>query len=76
MVLYVESRIYNKLVKVTKKKEKKLSDIENRLVVTIRGKGRRRGKGGVGNEEAQTTMYKINNYKDILYHIGNIANTL
>ena len=75
MVLYMESRINNKLVKITKKKEKD-SQIQRTDQSYHWGKGRRRGKVGVGNEEAQTTMYKINNYKDILYHIGNIANTL
>ena len=75
MVLYMESRINNKLVKITKKKEKD-SQYREQTSSYHWGKGRRRGKVGVRNEEAQTTMYKINNYKDILYHIGNIANTL
>ena len=34
-----------------------------------------RGKLGVGEEEVQTTRYKIS-YKDILYNTGNIANIL
>ena len=31
------------------------------------------GKIGVGSKDVQT-MYKINNYKDILYNTGNIVN--
>ena len=34
-----------------------------------------RGKIGVGDYEVQTIMYKIS-YKDILYNMGNTANSL
>ena len=42
--LYVESKKYNKLVNVTKKN--KLTDTENKLVVT--GRKREEGRGNIG----------------------------
>ena len=37
----------------------RLTDIENKRVVTSWERERGRGKIGVGDEEVQTTMYKI-----------------
>ena len=38
-------------------------------------KEERRGNIGVGVSEVQTIWYKMN-YRDILYNLGDIANTL
>ena len=64
----MESKKYNKLVTITKRS--RLTDIENKLAE----KEWRRGKIE-GDQDMQTVRYKIS-YKDILYNMGNVANTL
>ena len=64
----MESKKYNKLVTITKRS--RLTDIENKLAE----KEWRRGKIE-GDQDMQTIRYKIS-YKDILYNMGNVANTL
>ena len=64
----MESKKYNKLVTITKRS--RLTDIENKLAE----KEGRRGKIE-GDQDMQTIRYKIS-YKDILYNMGNVANTL
>ena len=64
----MESKKYNKLVTITKRS--RLTDIENKLAE----KEWRRGKIE-GDQDIQTIRYKIS-YKDILYNMGNVANTL
>ena len=44
-------------------KRKRLTDIENKLVITKREKEGERKKSGVWNEEIQITMYKIDKQK-------------
>ena len=48
---------------------------ENKLEFASGEKEERRGNIGVGDSEVQTIWYKMN-YRDILYNLGNIANTL
>ena len=69
----MESKTYNKLVNITKKK--RLTDIENKLVVTSEEREVGRGNLGVGEWEVQTLGCKIG-YKDVLYSTENIANIL
>ena len=58
---------YNKLVNTTKKRSR-LTDIENKPVVTSGGgEGQYRGGGTIGG--------KIG-YNDVLYNTGNIVNIL
>ena len=62
------------ITKQNKTKQSRLTDIENKLVVTSRereGEGQFRGEGLRGT----IISYKIS-YKDILYDMGNIANIL
>ena len=68
---YVESKKYNKLVNITKKKQ--ITDTGNRLVAVRIGKEEKlnRGTGLRG-----TNYYVSNKYKGILYNIRNTANTL
>ena len=44
----------------TNKQKSKLTDIENKLVITSREREEGRGNIGVGYEEVQTTRYTIN----------------
>ena len=67
----MESKKYNKLVNITKKKQ--TTDIENKLAVTGREREGGRDSIGVGGLEVQTIRYKIS-YKDIFYNTGTIAN--
>ena len=55
-------------------KRNRLTDIENKLVVTRVKRERRKEKTEVGIE-TQTIIYN-RSYKDILYNTGNIANIL
>ena len=64
----MESKKYNKLVTITKRS--RLTDIENKLAE----KEWRRGKIE-GDQDIHIIRYKIS-YKDILYNMGNVANTL
>ena len=48
---------------------------ENKLEFVSGEKEERRENIGVGDSEVQTIWYKMN-YRDILYNLGNIANTL
>ena len=57
--LYVESKKYNKLVNIRRKKQ--IQTIENKLVVTSRAKEEWRDKIGLGDSEVQITTYKIHN---------------
>ena len=68
-------RKYNKLVNITKKS--KLTDIENKQVVTSGwvGGGGRRSNIGVGEQEVQTTGFKIG-LNNVLYNMGNIVHIL
>ena len=59
--------------KTNKQKRSRLTDIENKLVVTSRERDGGRRNRGVKGEKAQTVRYKIS-YKDILNNTGNIAN--
>ena len=45
-----ESKKYNKLVKIVKKKKIRLTDIENKLMITSRERGGGRGNIGLGNK--------------------------
>ena len=53
----------------------RVTDVENKLEVTTREKEWTGGKKRVEHLKVQTAMYKLN-YKDTLYHTGNIANIL
>ena len=53
----------------------RLTDIENKLVVTKGEREGRRDKLGVWDKHIHTTTYKINN-KDLLYSTGTIFNIL
>ena len=64
----MESKKYNKLVTITKRS--RLTDIENKLAE----KEWRRGKIE-GDQDIHIIRYEIS-YKDILYNMGNVANTL
>ena len=67
--LHVESKKYNKLVIITLFFRSRLTDIENKPVVTSAGEG----NIGVREWEVKTTGGKIG-YKDVLYNTRNIAN--
>ena len=71
----MDSKKYNKQVNITTTKRNRLTDTENKLVVTSGEREVGRGKTGVGDSEIQTTMYKIS-HKDILHSTGNRANIL
>ena len=47
----------------------RLTDVDNKLKV-FKGKGGKRDKLGVWNQQIQTSRYKIEN-KDLLYSMGN-----
>ena len=64
----MESKKYNKLVTITKRS--RLTDIENKLAE----KEWRRGKIE-GDQDIHIILYEIS-YKDILYNMWNVANTL
>ena len=66
---YVESKKYNKLVKIKKKQNHRCRE---QTVVTS---GEREGGGNIGASEVQNFMYKIS-HQDILYNTGTIANHL
>ena len=69
--LYVESKKYNKLVNITKKKQ------THRYREQASGYqwGGGRGSTGLGKWEVQTIGRKTG-YKDVVYNTGNIANIL
>ena len=60
---------------MNKPNRNRLTDTENKLVVTV---GRGQGGGTYRSRElrAQITMYKIRNYNDIWYSTGNIVSIL
>ena len=64
---------YNKVANITKRN--RLTDTENKLVVTSGEREGGRGNRGGREEKVQTIRYKIS-YKDILYNTGNVANIL
>ena len=69
----MESKKYNKVVNITRKKQ--TPNIENKLVITSGGREAGRSKIGVGNWKVQIIMCKLS-YKDILYNIEIAANIL
>ena len=71
-ITYMDSKNYNRLVNIIKKR--KLKEIENKLVIISGEREEGRGKIRVGKEETQAIMYKIS-YKDILSNIRNMANS-
>ena len=69
----MESKKYNKLVNITKKK---LTHRYREQTSGCQwGAGRGRGNIGDGEWELQTIRFKIS-YKDILYNVGNITHIL
>ena len=68
--LYVESKKYNKLVNITKKKQTS----RYRKQPSSHQWGRK-GKIGVEGKVAQTVMHRIS-YKDIMYNTRNMVNIL
>lgn len=57
-------------------KRNRSTDAENKYVVTNEEGEGRNGRKGVGDLDVQTTMCKINKYKDILHNTVYIANNL
>ena len=66
MISHRESEKYKKLVNI--KKGSRLTDIENKLQLSVVGEG----NNGEGAWEVQALMYK-SSCKDILHNIGNGA---
>ena len=70
--LYMESKIYNKLKYITKKKQ--THRYRQQATGYQRGGGEGQYRGG-REQEVQTIDFKIG-YNDVLYNMGDIANIL